>query len=277
MSSVEAHRRFYANFVVRSVGSIDERLIAVFSTIEREHFLGPGPWSVRVRGGYTSTISNDPCIVYQDIVVGLAIDRGINNGQPTLHARCLAACAPKVGDAVVQVGVGTGYYTALLATLVSATGHVAAYEIEADLAEQARVNLQAFPNVVVINASASEGTLPAADVVYVSAGATHPLAAWLDALKIGGRLVFPLTPDEGLGVMMLVTRGGEATYAASVLMPVAFIPCIGARDTVHAEAVAVAVNTRSIMATQSLLRGTVPDGTACCVGDGWWLSSAAAS
>lgn len=80
MRSVEEHRRFYANFAVRSVDSIDERLIAVFSTIEREHFLGPGSWLARVGSSYTSTISNDPCIVYQDIVVGLAIDRGINNG-----------------------------------------------------------------------------------------------------------------------------------------------------------------------------------------------------
>ena len=45
-------------------------------------------------------------------------------------------------------------------------------------------------DVGVVAASACEGRLPEADVMYVKAGATHPLATWLDALKIGGRLIF---------------------------------------------------------------------------------------
>jgi protein-L-isoaspartate(D-aspartate) O-methyltransferase len=275
VSAVEDHRRFYANFVVRSAGSSDPKLIAAFVAAERERYVGAGPWSVFVNSGYISTVSDDPRLLYQDIVVSLAADRNINNGQPTLHARCLSACAPVAGQSVVHIGVGTGYYTAILATLVESTGRVFGYEIEADLAQKARSNLQHFSNVQILTASASEAALPSADVIYVNAGATHPLPAWLDALNIGGRLIFPLTPNQGFGVMLQVTQLAGERYAAQVILPVAFIPCVGARDDAGSQALTTAIQNRSIFTSKSLHRGTVPDASACCVGTGWWLSSTA--
>jgi hypothetical protein len=85
--SLQEHRRFYANFIVKSAGSSNEKLIAAFEATEREHYLGDGPWSIFVNSIYISTVSSDPRLLYQDIVVGLATDRRINNGQPT----CLRA------------------------------------------------------------------------------------------------------------------------------------------------------------------------------------------
>ena len=274
MSAIQDQRDFYANFIVRSSGSSDERLIAAFASTKREHYVGAGPWSIFVGSGYIPTPSDDPRLLYQDVLVGLATDRGINNGQPSLHARCLAACAPAPGEAVVHIGAGTGYYTALLAALVGNTGNVLAYEIEADLAERARENLSALANVRVVNASAAQADLQNADLIYVSAGATHPLDAWLDALNIGGRLIFPLTPKEGLGAMLLVTRRAASSYAASIVMRVAFIPCIGARDDAASIALNAALETQSIKSVKSLRRDVSPDGTAWCVGMGWWLSTA---
>ncbi len=178
------------------------------------------------------------------------------------------------GETVLHVGAGTGYYTAIVAAMVGATGRVVAYEIDAALAERARANLDDLPNVVVRAASATDGPLPDADVVYVNAGATHPPAAWLDALRPGGRLMFPLTPDGGFGVMLQVTRRGPDAYAATIVAPVAFIPCVGARDAATSSAIAESLRTRAIAAARSLRRATPPDATAVCVGDGWWLSSA---
>jgi protein-L-isoaspartate(D-aspartate) O-methyltransferase len=274
LSSIEDHRTFYANFVVRSAGSSNETLVAAFSATVRERYLGAGPWSVFVNPGYISTVSADPRLLYQDVVIGLATDRGINNGQPSLHARCLSCCAPNAGDSVVHIGAGTGYYTAILARLIGSKGELSAYEIEPDLAYQARENLREFPNVTVTAASACEGALPLADVIYVSAGATHPLASWLDALNVGGRLIFPLTTHQGFGVMLLVSRQVSGPYAASVLLPVAFIPCIGARDEATSEALMAALKSRTLFSARSLHRNTAPDSTACCVGNDWWLSNA---
>lgn len=276
MPSLQDHRDFYANFVVRGAGASDERLIAAFASVEREHYVGAGPWRIFVGSGYLPTVCADPCLLYQDVLVGLASDRGINNGQPSLHARCLAACAPRDGESVLHVGAGTGYYTAILAALVGATGSVVAYEIEADLAARARHNLGHLATVRVEQASATVGTLPQADVIYVNAGATHPMPAWLDALNLGGRLLFPLTPNEGHGCMLLVTRRGPAAYEAAVVTRAAFIPCVGARDDAASAALAAALETRSLKTVRSLRRGTQPDHTAWCVGKGWWLSTAEA-
>ncbi|HSS70367.1 MAG TPA: methyltransferase domain-containing protein [Casimicrobiaceae bacterium] len=273
MNPIEDFRKFYAHFIVKSSGSSDERLIAAFSAVPREKYLGPGPWQVFVGAGYLPTISSDPRLLYQDILVGLASNRGINNGQPSLHARCLAACAPRSGETVIHIGAGTGYYTAVLAELIGNEGKVLALEIEPDLAARARDNLAHLPNVAVSAASAEEVSLPACDLIYVNAGATHPLPSWLDALKIGGRLIFPLTPNEGFGCMLLVTRTNESAYGASVVTRAAFIPCVGARDDAMSKTLATALERQSLKAVRSLRRNDVPDETAWCAGSGWWLST----
>ena len=277
MKSIQAYRDFYANFVVRSAGSSSERLIAAFASVERERYMGKGPWPICVVPGYIPTISDDPKLLYQDVLVGLATDRGINNGQPSLHARCLDACAPTVGECVVHIGAGTGYYTAILAALVGATGSVVAYEIEPDLASQARENLMHLPNVRVVSASATKGALPSAEVIYVNAGATHPLASWLDAINVGGRLIFPLTPNEGFGCMLMITRRGQSSYAAAVVTRAAFIPCVGARDDAASKALTAALEATSVDTVKSFRRGMKPDNTAWCIGTDWWLSTAEAA
>jgi protein-L-isoaspartate(D-aspartate) O-methyltransferase len=274
LGSIKEHRAFYANFVVRSAGSSNENLIAAFAATKREQYVGAGPWSIFVYPDYISTMSDDPRLLYQDVVVGIVPDRNINNGQPSLHARCLAACAPVVGEAVIHIGAGTGYYTAILAALVGSGGRVTAYEIDSDLATRARDNLRHVVNAAVVAASASEGILPDTDIIYVNAGATHPLELWLDALKIGGRLIFPMTTNSLFGVMLLVTRRSADGYAASVVSGAAFIPCVGARDDAASAALSNALESRSLFAVKSLRRGGVADASACCVGKDWWLSSA---
>jgi protein-L-isoaspartate(D-aspartate) O-methyltransferase len=273
MDSLQEQRNFYANYVAACAGSSDERLIAAFASVPRERFLGPPPWSILAGRRYLTT--SEPRLLYQDVAIGIAVPRGINNGQPSLHSRCLAACASVIGDTVVHIGAGTGYYTAILAALVGPTGQVIAYEIEADLAERARDNLRDLPTVRIENSSACQGTLPAASVIYVNAGVTHPPGTWLDALKIGGRLVFPLTPNTGAGVMLLVTRRAETAYAAQIVSLAAFIGCVGGRSDAAAHAVAAALQPPPLIGVKSLRRGTAPDATACCVGEGWWLSTAA--
>ena len=275
MLSVEDHRRFYAELIVKSAGSSSERLIGAFASVPREDYVGPGPWSVFVGSGYIQTISDDPGLLYQDIVIGLAADRGINNGQPSLHAKCLADCDPKPGESVIHIGAGTGYYSAILSSLVGDRGKVTAFEIERDLADRARINLEPCTNVIVEAASASGAPLPSADVVYVNAGATHPLPAWLDALKVGGRLIFPLTPNEGFGCMLLVTRVAARTYAAAAVTQAAFIPCVGARNDAMSKVLTAALATKSVKSIRSLHRDSCPDCTAWCAGSGWWLSTAA--
>lgn len=274
MKPLAACRADFAADIVARAGVAAPRLREAFATTPREDYLGPPPWQLFGGAALRSSETSDPRLLYQDVLVSLADDRGINNGQPSLHALSIAAAAPAPGETALHIGAGTGYYTAILAAMVGGGGAVIAYEIEADLAAQARRHLQPLPQVQVRHASGAEGPLPPADVVYVSAGASHPLQCWLDALKPGGRLVFPLTPEHGFGVMLRLTRCRDDAFAALALTRVSFIPCIGARDAAASAALSAALASKPIEAVRSLRRHVPPDATAWCVGDGWWLSTA---
>src|SRR5688500_12110673 len=176
----EALRAFYARLVVPEPTACDGRLIVAFSMVPREHFVGRGPWKLISASGYIDTPSDDPAFVYQDVVIALVAARGINNGQPSLHATSMAAANPRPGDTVLHIGAGAGYYTALISTLVGPTGTVIAFEVDEDLGERATTNLAGYANVAVQRRSGTEGLIPTADVIYVSAGATEPLKLWLD-------------------------------------------------------------------------------------------------
>ncbi len=223
--------------------------------------------------GYISTDSDDPRLVYQDILIGLSADKGINTGIPSLHARCLGEVNPQLGETVVQVGAGTGYYTAILAKLVGATGFVYGYELDNALANRAVKNLATQTNVAIYNQSALT-SLPTANVIYVCAGVTHFPHFWLDALTVGGRMVLPLEPEEGFGCMILITRFKQNKYAAHIFAGASYIPCVGATDEAASQALTAALASGNQHQVKSLHRNKVPDGTAWCIGNDWWLSTA---
>jgi protein-L-isoaspartate(D-aspartate) O-methyltransferase len=270
---IEAHRLFFANLITAQAGiAPGSELATAFASTPREKFVGPPPWKVFTRSGYVETLTDDPAVLYQDVVVSLGTEGPLNNGQPTLHAICFAALSPKKGDRVVHVGAGTGYYTTLLAKLVGESGVVDAYEIEPTLAKRATDNLAAFPNVTVHARSGTEGTLPACDILYVNAGATEPLDIWLDALRPLGRLLFPMTPDAGVGAMLLVTKQEDGSFAARFLLQAQFVPCIGARNQTTEQKLGEAFRNSNWTKVKLLHRNDEPDDSCWCSGHGWWLS-----
>lgn len=281
MERIETHRKFYAELVTGNAGVPrgDGRLVAAFATVPREDFVGAGPWKIFTAVGYIETPTDDAAFLYQDVVVAIAPERKINNGQPILHALSLAALGVKEGEKAVHIGSGTGYYTAILARLVGPSGSVVGYELERDLAARATLNLADETHARVEARSGAEGELPKCDAIYVSAGATAPMNAWLNALRVGGRLLFPLTPSEGpsgtpgAGGMLLVTRSAEEKFGARFLCPAAFVGCAGARDDETAAKLSEAFRKGNWREVKSLRRGTEPDETCWVAGQGWWLST----
>jgi protein-L-isoaspartate(D-aspartate) O-methyltransferase len=279
MDRIQAHRQFFANLIAANLGiARGSELVEAFASTPREKFVGPPPWKVFTRAGYIEAPSDDPTVLYQDVVVALGSEGPLNNGQPTLHALCIAALGLKKGERVAHVGAGTGYYTSLLAKVVGETGYVDAYEIEPDLARRASANLAEFPHVRVHSRSGTEGELPACDAVYVNAGATGPLAIWLDCLRPNGRLLFPMAPAEGVGAMLLVTkledgRLEDGSFAARFLLPAQFVPCVGAIDEATAKRLTDAFRSGNWRQVKSLHRNDTPDDSCWCAGSGWWLST----
>ena len=120
-------RRAYAKQILAAARIGDQRIEAAFAKVPRENFLGPGPWQVfRMRKAYVPTPTADPVYLYTDDIVGIVPERHINNGQPSLHAFLLSQAAPRAGDHIVHIGAGTGYYSAIMARLVTETGKVTA-------------------------------------------------------------------------------------------------------------------------------------------------------
>jgi protein-L-isoaspartate(D-aspartate) O-methyltransferase len=267
-----AKRQAYAAEVTRSAGVRDPRIEAAFAAVPREDFVGFPPWRVG-SGAYGSDSVSDPERLYEDVLVGIDARRGINNGQPSLHAQALDALGVSEGETIVQIGAGAGYYTAILATLVGRKGRVIAYEIEPDIAERAAANLARHPQVEV-RARSGVDDLPAAEAIYVNAAATHPLRAWLDALKPGGRLVFPLQAAGSTGAMLIVTRPerGEA-WPARLLAGVVFIACAGAQDAEMGRKLDQAFRRGGHGRVRSLRFGGEPSEADWVRGDGWALST----
>jgi protein-L-isoaspartate(D-aspartate) O-methyltransferase len=220
-------RARYAHRVMQLSGRHNPRIEAAFAAVLRERYLTPPPWRIFAPGYWRDLVSSEPEELYEDVLVALDQAQRINNGQPSLHAGWLAAVDPRPGETVIQVGIGAGYYTAILAELVGPSGRVEAYEIEPRLAELARANLAAL-NQVAVHARTGLGTpLPPADIIYVSAGVTAPDPEWLRALKPEGRLVFPWQPDSSAGIALLVRRTPEG-FEADAFMSVSFVGCVGA-------------------------------------------------
>jgi protein-L-isoaspartate(D-aspartate) O-methyltransferase len=245
-------RGAYAKHVLAAAGVSDARIEAAFADVPREAFLGKGPWQVlRWLDRYMTTPDDDPLYLYVDEVVAILPERLINNGQPSLHARLIAAAAIRAGDHLVHIGTGAGYYTAIMARLVGSSGRVTAIELDPELAVRARINLASFPNVTVVQGSGADEPFAVADVIYVNAGATRPAETWLERLAKGGRLILPLTSDRGFadndpplpierrGAVFRIERQ-DAEYHARWLSPVAIFPCEGARDAVAEAALAQA-------------------------------------
>src|ERR1700733_8908935 len=108
----EKLRSFYASLICATAKVRNPRIEQAFATVRREPFAGPGPWLITLGGHvYVQTPDDDVAFIYQNSLVALDPQRNINIGQPSAHAFWLDAVALKQGETVLQVGVGTGYYT----------------------------------------------------------------------------------------------------------------------------------------------------------------------
>lgn len=274
MNDLALARKAYAKDICAMACVNDPRIVAAFAKVPREDFVGPGPWRIAGGGwGYRTTEDDDPRRIYRDVLVALDEFGGVNNGQPSLYAGLFAHLNLAEGETVLHLGAGTGYYSAILAELVGSSGQVTAVEILPKLAESARAALAPWPQVRVIADDAANIRIEPADVILASAGATHPAPQWLDALKPGGRLLFPMTSRRGGGAMLLVTRLDGADYAARFLCSVSFIEFVGARDSDISRRLAEAFAQDEGASVFSLRRDRHAEEESCWLhGDGWCLS-----
>jgi protein-L-isoaspartate(D-aspartate) O-methyltransferase len=271
----EKLRAFFAKLICTAARLRDARIEQAFRAVQREPFAGPAPWLLTFGGHeYVKTPDDDPAFLYQNLLLALDAERGINIGMPQAHAYWLGACGIKEGETVLQIGAGSGYYTAILAHLVGANGRVHAFEIDEGLAARASENLKGLPHVEVHAISGVMSDLPKADLIYVCAGAARPARVWLDALQPGGRLLFPLAPEGVLGGMLLIRRPKQGdVWPAQFAGRAQFIGCIGLQDDEAGRRLEDAFG-GDWENVRSLHLDSAPDETCWFASEGWWLSTA---
>jgi protein-L-isoaspartate(D-aspartate) O-methyltransferase len=276
-------RRAYAKQIMASVGLDRPEVEAAFAAVERERYLGAGPWPVLRSTGYMPTPDDDPVYLYCDVLIGIVPERGLNNGMPSYHAPLMASAGIRPGDHVVHIGAGVGYYTAIMAQLSGTAGRITAIEFDATLAGRAALNFSNAGNVQVHEGDGFSMPFEKADVIYVNAGATHPADNWLDQLNDGGRLILPLTAKKTLplggagsitrhGAVFRIERDGPE-YLANWISAVGVYPCEGGRDDAAEAALDAALQKGGWRAVTRLYRtGNLPDDRCWLRGRGWALA-----
>ena len=112
--------------------------------------------------------------------------------QPGVVAEILEQLQVLPGHNVLEIGAGTGYNAALLAELVGETGQVVSLDIDEDIVEGAKENLQrlGISNVRVERADGYHGFAPLApyDRIVLSTSSPDVFPAWTSQLRANGRL-----------------------------------------------------------------------------------------
>jgi protein-L-isoaspartate(D-aspartate) O-methyltransferase len=279
-TDLEFLRAAYAREIIAKAGVDSPALARAFASVEREQFLGAGPWQIipsdNLGGGYVTTPDANPRHLYQRALIAIDATRRLNNGDPVSLAGWIDQLALEPGDRVAHVGCGVGYYTAIMAELVAASGEVVAVEYEPELAERARAALASWPNVETLAGDGSQVPLGSCDAIFVNAGATSP-SPWLHALSKGGRLLVSLTvdvPGQGVGAgHFLRVVAGPGRHAARFVSPVMIYPYAGARTSAEHEHLSSAYRGGGQDGVQSLRSDPHPEDDTCWLHEeGWCLS-----
>lgn len=158
----------------------------------------------------------------------LAIGAGQTISQPYIVAYMIEALQLQGGETVLEIGGGSGYAAAVLASIAS---HVFTIERIPELAEIARTNLEAagIRNVTVRCADGTQGWLEKApfDAILVSAGAPEVPRPLLNQMRTGARMVIPIGNAPTSQDLIRVIRTDPNTFEREWLTDVRFVPLIG--------------------------------------------------
>lgn len=160
----------------------------------------------------------------------LPIGYGQTISQPFIVAKMTELAQPKPKDRALEVGTGSGYQAAVLASLVAA---VYTIEIVEPLGLAARERLQTlgYKNVDVRLGDGYQGWPEKApfDIILVTAGAEQIPPPLIEQLKPGGRMVIPVGKMFEIQMLTLVTKGDRGAHDVTVkqILPVRFVPLVG--------------------------------------------------
>ncbi len=184
-------RQHMVEVQLRRRGVGDQRVLAAMEKIPRHLFVEP--------------YLRDQAYDDNPLPIGL----GQTISQPYMVARMVELCDLKKTDRILEVGAGSGYQTAVLASLCE---HVFATEILDDLVQTAKRNLVEIQisNVTLEQRDGSAGWVEHSpfNVIIVAAGAPVIPPVYKEQLAEGGRVIIPVG-NRGLQVLHRLIRQGN--------------------------------------------------------------------
>ncbi|SMF73100.1 protein-L-isoaspartate(D-aspartate) O-methyltransferase [Xaviernesmea oryzae] len=190
-------------------GLRDPKLLRALREVPREAFVEPGFEE----------------FAYEDSP--LAIGEGQTISQPYIVAFMIDKAEIELGDAVLEIGTGSGYAAAVMSRLAA---HVYTVERYRSLGDQARKRFGklGFDNIAVRIGDGTKGWPEAApfDAILVAAGGPSVPQALKEQLDLGGHLIIPVG-SEGEQRLIRVTRTNATTFEEEDLGGVRFVPLIG--------------------------------------------------
>lgn len=163
---------------------------------------------------------------YQNTALPIGFRQTIS--QPYVVALMTDLLEPKPGDVILEIGTGSGYQAAILASLVR---HVYSLEIIEELAAQAgeRLGRLGLCNVEVRVGNGHFGWPEHApfDSIVVTAAAPSIPPALIEQLKPGGKLVIPVGNRHSSQDLTVVRKSETSAIEERSVLPVIFVPLTG--------------------------------------------------
>lgn len=160
---------------------------------------------------------------YTDSPLPIGFEQTIS--QPYIVALMTQLAGIDSSATVLEIGTGSGYQTAILASIAA---RVFSLEILEPLFQRAKATLDAleFQNIELRNADGHDGWPEAApfDAILVTAAPAQVPQSLIDQLKFGGRLIVPVGSSNQELFQITKTSVGDIRKA---IVPVKFVPMTG--------------------------------------------------
>ncbi len=160
----------------------------------------------------------------------LPIAEGQTISQPYIVALMTQLAEIEEDHAVLEVGTGSGYQSAILAEMVR---EVHTIEIIPELAESAQAKLLAlgYENVHVKTGDGYLGWAEHApyDAILVTAAAPEVPPPLVAQLALGGILVIPVGPQSQVQKLLRIEKAKDGTTTTKEIIPVVFVPLVRER------------------------------------------------